>query len=41
MYEDDETGLEFMEVFLLVCMVLWIGGAALVMALVMMGGARV
>lgn len=41
MYKENETGLEFMEAFTLLCLVLWIGGAALVMALVMLGGGRV
>ena len=40
MYENDKTGLEFIEAFSLLCLVLWIGGAGLVLTLVMMGGAR-
>jgi len=40
MYEQDKTGLEFIEGFALLAMALWIGGALFLFALVMMGASR-
>lgn len=41
MYEHDKTGLEFIEGFSLLALALWIGGAAIIFTLVLLGGARV
>lgn len=40
MYEQDKTGLEFIEGFALLAMALWIGGALFLFTLVMMGVSR-
>ena len=41
MYNEDKTGLEFMEGFSLLAIALWVGGAALLLSLVILGNARV
>ena len=41
MYDEDKTGLEFMEAFSLLAIALWVGGAALLLSLVILGNARV
>ncbi|MET0437391.1 MAG: hypothetical protein ABW043_07850 [Devosia sp.] len=41
MYDEDKTGLEFMEGFSLLAIALWVGGAALLLSLVILGNARV
>lgn len=39
MYEHNKTGLEFMEGFSLLAIALWIGGAAILLTLVVLGNA--
>jgi hypothetical protein len=41
MYEPGKTGLEFIEGFSLLAIALWIGGAAIVLTLVMLGHGRI
>ncbi|WP_291421761.1 hypothetical protein [Devosia sp.] len=39
MYEHNKTGLEFMEGFSLLAIALWVGGAAFLLTLVVLGNA--
>lgn len=39
MYEHDKTGLEFIEGFSLLAIALWVGGAAIIFTLAMLGAA--
>jgi hypothetical protein len=41
MYEPGKTGLEFIEGFSLLAIALWIGGAAIILTLVMLGHGRI
>lgn len=41
MYDHDKTGLEFIEGFSLLAIALWVGGAALLLTLVILGNGRV
>jgi hypothetical protein len=41
MYDEDKTGLEFIEGFMLLAMALWVGGAALIFTHAMIGHSRI